>query len=59
MENKRTQEDWRKLHDSAIISILSGKCANPIIMSMSSIIDEAIWGADELVEKLREREEKQ
>lgn len=59
METKRTQEDWRKLHENAIIAILNGKSANPLIMSMSSIIDQAIWGADDLIKRLKEREEKQ
>ena len=59
MENKRTQEDWRRLHENAIIAILNGKCANPLIMSMSYIIDQAIWGADDLIKRLKEREEKQ
>ena len=59
MENKRTQEDWRRLHENAIIAILSGKTANPVIGTMSSIIDQAIWGADELIKRLKEREEKQ
>ena len=59
MENKRTQEDWRRLHENAIIAILNGNCANPLIMSMSSIIDQAIWGADDLIKRLKEREEKQ
>lgn len=57
METKRTQEEWRKLHENAIIAILSGKCANPIIGTMSSIIDQAIWGADLLIKELRKREE--
>ena len=59
MENKRTQEEWRRLHEKAIIAILSGKTANPVIGTMSSIIDQAIWGADELIKRLKEREEKQ
>ena len=59
MENKRTQEEWRRLHENAIIAILNGKCANPLIMSMSSIIDQALWGADDLIKRLKEREEKQ
>jgi len=59
MENKRTQEEWRRLHEKAIIAILSGKCANPIIGTMSYIIDQAIWGADDLIKRLKEREEKQ
>ena len=57
METKRTQEEWRKLHENAIIAILSGKCANPIIGTMSYIIDQAIWGADLLIKELKEREE--
>ncbi len=56
---KRTQEEWRKLHENAIIAILSGKTANPVIGTMSSIIDQAIWGADDLIKRLKEREEKQ
>lgn len=54
---KRTQEEWRKLHEKAIIAIMNGKCANPLITSMSSIIDQAIWGADLLIKELKEREE--
>jgi hypothetical protein len=61
MEEKRKQEDWRRLHQSAICAILSGRCANSYYgdMSMDSLIDEALMGADLLVEKLREREEEQ
>ena len=61
MEEKRKQEDWRRLHQSAICAILSGRCANSYYgdMSMDSLIDEALTGADLLVEKLREREEEQ
>ena len=54
---KRTQEDWRRLHEKAIIAIMNGKTANPLITSMSSIIDQAIWGADLLIKELKEREE--
>ncbi len=61
MDNKRTEEDWRKLHQSVICAILNGRCANEYFgnMSMNSLIDDAIWGADDLVEKLRKREEDQ
>ena len=61
METKRTQEDWRKLHESAVCAILSGRCANDYFgeMSMSTLVDEAIWGADELVEKLKKKEEEE
>ena len=59
MEHKRTQEDWMRLHDSAVCAILNGRCANDHFgeMSMSSLVGEALTGADLLVEKLREREE--
>lgn len=48
MEEKRKQEDWRRLHQSAICAILSGRCANSYYgdMSMDSLIDEALMGAD-------------
>ena len=61
MEEKRTQEDWRRLHESAVCAILSGRCANSYYgdMSMDSLVDEAIWGADELVEKLKKKEEEE
>lgn len=55
---KRTEEDWMRIQENAIYSILAGKCANEYFgnMSMDSLIDDAIWGADDLVEKLKERE---
>ncbi len=59
MEHKRTQEDWLRLQESAVCAILNGRCANDHFgeMSMNSLVDEALTGADLLVEKLREREE--
>lgn len=58
MENKRTQQEWRKLHENAIIAILNGWCANYYYstMSMNSLIDEAVWGADDLIKRLKKRE---
>lgn len=59
METKRTTDDWRKLYESVICAILSGRCANSYYgdMSMDSLVDEALMGADLLVERLRERED--
>lgn len=59
MENKRTQEDWMRIHENAINAILTGRCANDYYgeMSIDSLVDEALRGADLLVEKFREREE--
>lgn len=61
MDKKRTDEDWMRIHENAINAVLTGRCANEFYgnMSMNSLVDDAIWGADLLVEKLREREEKQ
>lgn len=61
MEKKRTEEDWRKLHENVICAILNGRCANNYYgeMSIDSLVDEALRGADLLVEKLRKREEGQ
>lgn len=55
---KRTEEDWERIHENAIYSILAGKCANEYLgnISINSIIDDAVWGADDLIEKLKERE---
>ncbi len=61
MEKKRTVEDWRKLHERVACAILNGRCANEYFgnMSMNSLIDDAVWGADDLVKILRKREEEQ
>ena len=61
MENNRTQEDWKRIHENAINAILMGRCANNYYgdMSIDSLVDEALRGADLLVEKLRKREEDQ
>ena len=58
METKRTQEEWRILHESAVCAILSGRCANDYFgdYSIDSIVDEAIRGADLLIKELKERE---
>ena len=55
---RRIEEDWQRLHESAICAILAGRCANSYYgeMSMNTLISEAIWGADDLVEKLKKRE---
>ena len=61
MEKKRTEEDWKRIHENAINAILTGRCANNYYgdMSIDSLVDEALRGADLLVEKLRKREEDQ
>ena len=53
----RTEQQWTALFDATVTSIIGGKTANPLITSMSSIIDQAIWGADLLIKELKEREE--
>lgn len=61
MENKRTQQDWTRIQENAINAILMGRCANNYFgeMSIDSLVDEALRGADLLVEELRKREENQ
>lgn len=61
MENNRTQKDWKRIQENAINAILMGRCANNYYgdMSIDSLVDEALRGADLLVEKLRKREENQ
>ena len=61
MEKKRTQEDWTRIQENAINAILMGRCANNYFgeMSIDSLVDEALRGADLLVEELRKREENQ
>ena len=58
MKKRTTEKEWTELHCRAICAILAGRCANSyyVEMSMNSLISEAIWGADDLVEKLKERE---
>ena len=58
---KRTEQEWRQLHESAICAILNGRCANEYLseMSMNTLVSEALSGADLLVKKLKERKEKE
>jgi len=58
---KRTEEAWRQLHENAICAILAGRCANDYFgeMSISSLVSEAIEGADCLVQKLKKREDQE
>lgn len=57
-QKQRTEEDWRRIHENVTCAILAGRCANSYYgeMSMNTLISEAIWGADDLVEKLKKRE---
>ena len=59
MEKKRTEEDWKRIQENAINAILMGRCANNYYgdMSIDSLVDEALRGAELLVEELRKREE--
>ena len=56
---KRNEQQWRALFDSAVSSIIGGRCANSYFgdFSINSIVDEAIRGADRLLNELKEREE--
>ena len=58
---KRTDEEWRKLHENAICAILSGRHANDYFsnMSIENLVNEAIKGADYLLNELKKREDKE
>jgi hypothetical protein len=57
----RNEEEWNRLRDNAICSILMGRTANPYYgdWSIKSIISDAISGADTLVNELKKKEEKE
>ena len=52
---KRNEQQWRALFDSAVSSIIGGRCANSYFgdYSIDSIISEAIRGADTIRIKCR------
>ena len=56
---KRTEQEWRALFDSAVSSIIGGRCANNYFgdYSIDSIVSEAVKGAERLIKELKEREE--
>lgn len=60
-QKQRTEEEWCRLHESAICAIITGSMANVSLCQLGvySIIDDGIDGADYLVEKLKRREEKE
>ena len=60
-QKQRTEEEWRRLHENAICAIITGSLANVSLCQSGvySIIDGGVDGADYLVRKLREREEKE
>ena len=53
---KRNEEDWHRLHESAICAFISGKSGQDVFNTYEQIVDEAIWCADYLVEELKKRE---
>lgn len=55
---RRTEEEWRRLHENAICAVIAGKSANIHFTSFScdSIAFDAICLADTLVNKLKEEE---
>ena len=52
---KRNEQQWRALFDSAVLSIIGGRCANSYFgdYSIDSIISEAIREADTIMIKCR------
>lgn len=58
---KTTEQEWRKLHEqlyeSAICAFIAGRAAQPTWMNYKQCVDEAIFGADYLLEELKKLEE--
>lgn len=56
---KRTEEEWRHLHELVVVAVIAGKSASVYRgFSWETIIFDAIYAADTLVKKIKEREEK-
>ena len=57
----RNEEEWNRLRDNAICSILMGRTGNPYYgdWSLDSIVSDAIYGADHLVQELKKKEQKE
>lgn len=56
---KRTEEEWRQLHEAAICAFIAGRAGNYVQMNCTQCVDEAIIGADYLVEELKKLEERE
>ena len=54
---KRTEQEWRQLFEAAICAFISGRAGNYAQMSYTQCVDEAVYGAEYLVEELRKLEE--
>lgn len=54
---KKNEEDWTRLHESAICAFIAGRAANYAQMNYTQCVDEAIIGADYLIEELKKLEE--
>jgi len=58
-QKQRTEEEWRRLHENAICAFIAGRAANYVQMNYTQCVEEAIYGADYLVEQLKIQEEKE
>ena len=54
---KKNEENWTRLFEAAICAFISGRAANYAQMSYTQCVDEAIYGAEYLVEELKKLEE--
>ena len=56
---KRTEEEWRHLHELVVIAVIAGKSASIHRgLSWGTIIFDAIMVADTFVKELKERQDK-
>lgn len=58
---KRTEEEWRRLHENTAAQIIAAKIANQLYSDWSweSIVSDAIVGADTLIKELKKKEERE
>lgn len=58
---KRTEEEWRRLHENTAAQIIAAKTANQLYSDWSweSIVSDAIVGADTLIKELKKKEERE
>ncbi len=54
---KRTEQEWRQLHEAAVCAFIAGRAGNYVQINCTQCVDEAIFGADYLVKELKKLEE--
>ena len=56
---EKNEQRWQQLFENAICAFITGRAANYAQMSYTQCVDEAIYGAEYLVEELKKLEERE